>query len=104
MVTKIKNNHPMAIEFIRCHQTTTKIVISHPMATKIITSCPMVIEFMDAPQNRRFYGKMDHLPLWPNYISEKGETLGKTYGIKTKCCWEHPWGTHWEPMGNILGT
>jgi hypothetical protein len=27
----------------------------------------------------------------------KGRTLGKIYGIKVRCYWEHPWGTHWEP-------
>jgi len=43
-------------------------------------------------------------PLWPIYIGEKGRTLGKTYGIKGRCYWEHPWGTHWEPDGNPLGT
>jgi len=37
--------------------------------------------------------------LWPTYIGEKGRTLGKTHGIKAKCYWEHPWGTHWEPNG-----
>jgi len=30
-------------------------------------------------------------------------TLGKTNGIKARCYWEHPWGTHWEPDGNPLG-
>jgi hypothetical protein len=42
------------------------------------------------------------------YVGEKGRTLGKTYGIKTRCYWEHPWGTHWVPdgehRGNMLGT
>jgi hypothetical protein len=28
--------------------------------------------------------------------------LGKTYGIKVRCYWEHPWGTHWEPDGNFV--
>jgi hypothetical protein len=51
---------------------------------------------MDVPQNRRFYGKMKCLPLWPNYRGEKGKTLGKTYGIKARCYWEHRWGTHWK--------
>ncbi len=59
---------------------------------------------MEAPQNRRFYGKMKCLSLWPTYIGEKGRTLGKTYGIKAKCYWEHPWGTHWELERNMLGT
>jgi len=47
------------------------------------------------------------LPLWPTYIGEKGRTLGKTYGIKTRCYWEHLWGTHWEPkehIENLMGT
>jgi hypothetical protein len=47
---------------------------------------------MEAPQNRRFYGKMECLPLWPTYIGEKGKTLGKTYGIKVGA------------IGNTLGT
>jgi hypothetical protein len=43
----------------------------------------------------------------PTYTGEKGRTLGKTYGIKARCYWEHPWGTHWEPrepIGNLNGT
>jgi hypothetical protein len=36
------------------------------------------VKTSDAPQNRRFYGKMKCLPLWPTYIGEKGRTLGKT--------------------------
>jgi hypothetical protein len=43
-------------------------------------------------------------PLWPTYIGEKGKTLGKTYGIKSRCYWESHWGIHWEPDGNPLGT
>jgi hypothetical protein len=62
------------------------------------------VEIMEAPQNRRLYGKMDCLPLWPIYIFEKGEDLGKTYGTKTRCYWEHPWGTHWEPIENLKRT
>ncbi len=53
----------------------------------------------EAYQNRRFYGKMKCLPLWPTYIGEKGRTLGKTYWIKAWCYWEHIgnlMGTHWE--------
>jgi hypothetical protein len=56
---------------------------------------------MEAPQNRRFYGKMECLPLWPTYIGEKGRTLSKIYGIKVRCYWEHPWGTHWESREHI---
>jgi len=62
------------------------------------------VESMEGPQDRRFYVKIECLPLWPTYIGEKGRTLGKTYGIKARCYWEHPWGTHWEPDGNPLGT
>jgi hypothetical protein len=46
------------------------------------------------------------LPFGPP-IGEKGSTLGKTYGIKARCFWEHPWGTHWEPrehIWNLMGT
>jgi hypothetical protein len=57
------------------------------------------------PQNRRFYGKMDPIALWPIYIGEKGRAFGKTYGIiKARCYWESAWETHWEPDGNTLGT
>jgi hypothetical protein len=65
------------------------------------------LETMEAPQNRRFYEKMECLPLWPTYIGEKWRTLGKTYGIKARCYWEHPWETHWEPreyIRNLMGT
>ncbi len=61
------------------------------------------LKLMEAPQNRRFYLKMECLPLWPTYIGEKGRTLGKTYEIKARCYWEQPWGAHWEPDGNTLG-
>jgi hypothetical protein len=44
----------------------------------------------------------------PTYMGEKGRTLGKTYGIKVRCYWEHLWGTqHWEPrehIGNLVRT
>ncbi len=56
------------------------------------------------PQSRRFYGKMERFSLWPTYIGEKGRAFGKTYGIEARCYWEVPWGTHWEPDGNKLGT
>jgi len=35
-------------------------------------------------------------PFGPIYIGEEGRTLGKTYGIKARCYWEHPWEMHWE--------
>jgi hypothetical protein len=54
------------------------------------------VQTMEPPQNRRFYGKIEFLPIWPTYLGEKGRTLGKTYGIKVRCYWEHHWGTYWE--------
>jgi len=39
-------------------------------------------------------------PLWATYRGEKRRTMGKTYGIKARCDWEHPWGTDWEPVRN----
>jgi len=57
--------------------------------------------------NRRFYGKMECVPFWSSYIGGKGRTLDKIYGIKVRCYWEHPWGTHWEPrehIENLMGT
>jgi len=66
------------------------------------------VQTMEAPPNRRFYGRMECLPIWPKYTAEKGRTLGKTYGIKERCYWEHPLGntlgTHWELDRNMLGT
>jgi hypothetical protein len=40
------------------------------------------------PQNRRFYGKMECLPLWPTYIGERGGFWAKHLGIKVRCYWE----------------
>jgi hypothetical protein len=53
---------------------------------------------------RKFYGKMECLPLWPTYIGVKGRTLRQ---IIMRCYSEHPWGTHWklrEHIENLLGT
>jgi hypothetical protein len=44
--------------------------------------------------------------LWkehPIYTGEKGRILGKRYGFKIQCYWEHP-GEHIENLGNNLGT
>jgi hypothetical protein len=49
------------------------------------------VETMKAPQNKRFYGKMECIPLWPTYVGDK------TYEIKARCYWEHPW----EYIGNL---
>jgi hypothetical protein len=58
------------------------------------------------PHYRKFYGKMECRPLWPNYIGVKGKTLGKTYGIITRCYSENIGNlgnilrTYWELIGN----
>jgi hypothetical protein len=62
---------------------------------------------MEPTQNRKFYGMIVCLSLWPSYIGEKGRNSGKTYGIKARCYWEHLWGTHWEHsehIENLMGT
>ncbi len=59
------------------------------------------VETLEAPQNKRFYRKTKYLLLWPTYIREKGRTLGKTYGIKARCYWEHTWRAHWESREHI---
>jgi hypothetical protein len=46
---------------------------------------------METPQNRKFYGKIKCLSLWPTYISEKVRTLAKRMGLKRGA------------IGNILG-
>jgi hypothetical protein len=56
---------------------------------------------MEVTQKRKFCGKMECLSLWPSYRGKKGRTSGKTYGIKARCYWEHPWGTHWEHREHI---
>jgi hypothetical protein len=59
------------------------------------------VEAMEAPQNRKFYGKIECL--WPTYMGEKGRSLGKTYGIKGRCYWEHL-GEHIGNIEDLLGT
>ncbi len=54
---------------------------------------------MEVPQNRRFYGKMECLPLWRSYIGVKWRTLGKRREIKVRCYQKHPWG---ELEGNMF--
>jgi hypothetical protein len=49
-------------------------------------------------ESERGTAMIEHLPLWPRYISEKGRTFGKTCGIKAKKLL----GT--LPLGNTLGT
>jgi hypothetical protein len=62
-----------------------------------------MLKFQSLPQNRKFYGKMEYIPLWPSYIGEKGRTLGKTYGIN-KVILGTPLGNILEPDGNPLET
>jgi hypothetical protein len=59
------------------------------------------------PRIRILSRQVKCLCLSPRYIGEKGRTLGKTYGIKARCYWEHIgnlMGTHWEVERNIEGT
>jgi hypothetical protein len=42
-------------------------------------------------------------PLAHLYRWKVEDFVGKTYGIKMRCYWEQPWGTHWEPHGNLNG-
>jgi hypothetical protein len=51
------------------------------------------------PKIEDYMEKWSASRLWPRYISEKGRTLGKTYGIKVRWYWEHPWGIG-EHVGN----
>jgi hypothetical protein len=61
------------------------------------------VETMETPDGRRFYeNTVQCFPLWPSDIGQKGRTLGKTYGIKARCYWEHSGGTHGEPWEHIL--
>jgi hypothetical protein len=61
------------------------------------------VETIEAPQNSRFYGKMECLPLLPTYRGEKGRTLLKTYGIKASAI-GNTFGEHIGNLGNMLGT
>jgi hypothetical protein len=72
------------------------------------------LETMEAPQNRRFYGMRECLPLWPTYIGEKGEDFGQKIwdkqGAIGNTLGEHIGnsrnisGTPWEHEENIEGT
>jgi hypothetical protein len=55
------------------------------------------IEAIEGPKNKTFYEEVKCLSLWPNYIGDKGKTMGKTYGIKTRCYWN----TLEEHIGNL---
>jgi len=55
------------------------------------------VETVEAPQNTRFYGKMECLPLWPTYIGEKGGLWAKHMRLKREVLL----GTQ---FGNTLGT
>jgi len=37
----------------------------------------------------------------------RGGLWAKQIGLKVRCYWEHPWGTHWKPrehLGNLMRT
>jgi len=55
------------------------------------------------PKIKRFYRRVKCHSLWPSYIREKGRTLGKTYGIKVRCYWEHAWEPR-KHIGNLMKT
>jgi hypothetical protein len=61
------------------------------------------VEIMEAPLNKRFYGKMECLLLWPTYTSEKGRTLGKHMGLKPGVIGNNL-GEHIGNLRNILWT
>ncbi len=58
---------------------------------------------MEAPQNRRFYGKMEYFPLWPTYIGEKGRFMGLKWGVLITPL-GNTLGTWWKLIGNLKGT
>jgi len=59
---------------------------------------------MEAPQNRRFYGKMECLSLWPTYIGERGGLCSKHMRLK-RAVIGNTLGEHcWELDGKSLGT
>jgi hypothetical protein len=49
---------------------------------------------------RRFSKTEDSIERW----SASSLWWVKYMGLKQTCYWEHPWGTHWELEGNMLGT
>jgi hypothetical protein len=65
------------------------------------------VETMEPPQNRRLYGKMEYLSLWPTYIGKKGRTLGKLWakhmGLMQGAIGS-TLGEHIGNLGKILGT
>ncbi len=65
---------------------------------------------MEAPQNTKFYGKMECFPHLAHLLTlneqnkvnlEGGGLWAKHMGLKGGCYWEHPWGTYWEPDENL---
>jgi hypothetical protein len=58
---------------------------------------------MEAPQNTRFYGKMECLPLWPTSKGEKGGLWAKHMQLKRGAI-GNTLGEPREHVGNLLGT
>jgi hypothetical protein len=63
---------------------------------------------MEAPQNRRFYGKMEvPLSLWAIYILRRGGLWAKHMGLKRAVIGNtigNFMRSHWELERNMLGT
>jgi len=57
---------------------------------------------MEAPQNRRFYGKMECLPFGPPIWVKRGEVWAKHMGLKQGVIGNTlgTYGTYWELQGN----
>ncbi len=85
----------------RIFETSTSYYDHNLQVTKnTIVPLQNKVETMEAPQNKSFYEKMECLMFWPSYVHERGRTLGKTYGIKARCYWDHL-GEH---IGNLMRT
>jgi hypothetical protein len=56
------------------------------------------------PQNEASFERWSASPFGPPIYVRRGGLWGKTYGIKARCHWEHPWGTPWERIENLMGT
>jgi len=63
------------------------------------------IETIEAPQNKRFYGKLECLLLWLTYVGEKrrGGLWAKHMGLKRSAI-GNTLGEHIGNLRNMLGT
>jgi hypothetical protein len=68
-----------------------------------MTTCQ--VETMEAPQNRRFYGKMEvPLSLWAIYILIRGGLWAKHMGLKRAVIGNTLGEHYWKLYENSLGT